>query len=73
MQRNGTDKQKGLIFVLNNRGEWNGTVVKTKWPVAKFTPVAWKGSEVPDEELSDAQGTADFWAPPRGYTVYVPA
>ncbi len=73
MQRNGTDKQKGLIFVLNNRGDWNGVAVKTKWPVAKFTPVAWKGSEVPDEELSDAQGKADFWAPPRGYAVYIPS
>ena len=42
MERNGTDKQEGLIFVLNNRGDaWNGRWVKTKWQSTKLTPTAW--------------------------------
>ena len=31
MQRSGVGDQSGLIFVLNNRGSWNGTWVQTRW------------------------------------------
>jgi alpha-amylase len=81
MQRNGfknddTD-QPGLIFVLNNLGnQWSGTSVKTKWPNQKFKPVAWDGHDQvahPEERTTDAEGNAEFPAPPRGFAVYVPA
>lgn len=76
MQREGFDKQKGLIFVINNRGDkWNGAKVKTQWRNTRFIPGAWRGSNdtgVPQEEWTDGNGFGDFWAPPRGYTVYLP-
>jgi alpha-amylase len=75
MQRAGTDEQSGLIYVLNNLGnQWSGTSVKTKWANQKLTPVAWDGydSAHPDERTTDAEGNAEFPAPPRGYCVYAP-
>lgn len=75
MQREGGGGQKGLIYVLNNRGNsWNGAVVRTVFGETRFTPGAWSGrdSGVPDVKFSDADGACDFWAPPRGYTVYLP-
>jgi len=68
--------QPGLIYVLNNLGnQWSGTVVKTKWPNQRFVPIAWDGHDEahPDERTTDAQGKAEFPAPPRGYCIYVPA
>jgi len=60
--------------VLNNRGDWNGASVKTKWSDASFVPVAWRGNDSgqPVAKRTGADGTGDFWAPPRGYVVYVP-
>ncbi len=76
MQRRGCDGQEGLVFVLNNRGTWNGATVQTQWRNARFVPVAWRGRDddgVPQEERTSEIGVSDFWAPPRGYTVYAPA
>ena len=67
--------QPGLVYVLNNLGDkWSGTSVKTKWPNQKFRPVAWDGHDTahPDERTTDAEGNAEFPAPPRGFAVYVP-
>lgn len=67
--------QPGLIYVLNNLGDkWSGTSVKTKWANQKFVPVAWDGHDAthPDQRTTDAEGNAEFPAPPRGYCVYVP-
>jgi alpha-amylase len=71
--------QPGLIYVLNNLGDkWSGTSVKTQWPNQKFRPMAWDGHGLygavahPDERTTDADGNAEFPAPPRGYAVYVP-
>jgi alpha-amylase len=76
MQRSGTDSQKGLVFVLNNRGEaWNGTWVQTLWSNTRFVPEAWRGRDdvhVPQEQLTQGNGWGEFYAPPRGYAVYVP-
>jgi alpha-amylase len=79
MQRIGfksdTVDQPGLIYVLNNLGDkWSGTSVKTQWPNQKFRPVAWDGHDTahPDERTTDADGNAEFPAPPRGYAVYIP-
>ncbi len=75
MQRNGFGQQSGLILVLNNRANWNGVAVETRWPGTKLTPVAWRGrhdSGVPLEKWTSASGVVDLWAPPRGYAVYVP-
>ena len=67
--------QPGLIYVLNNLGDkWSGTSVKTRWPNQKFAPVAWDGHDGahPDERTTDADGKAEFPAPPRGYCIYIP-
>ena len=75
MQRRGTDQKTGLIFVLNNTARWNGRDVNTQWTNAHFTPKAWRGkdnADVPEEQWADGSGNAGFWAPPRGYVVYVP-
>ena len=76
MQRTGWERQPGLVFALNNRGDrWNGTAVTTRWPGAAFEPVAWwSASDLarPAAQLADANGRAEFWAPPRGYVVYAP-
>ncbi len=76
MQRNGFDRQKGLIFVLNNRGDaWNGAWVRTKWPNTAFVPIAWHGRDdahEPQGQRTQEDGWGEFYAPPRGYAVYVP-
>ncbi len=76
MQRNGFEKQPGLIFVLNNSNSWYGKTVKTQWPDQTFTPVAWwakNNNDVPENKLTDNEGNGSFWAPPRGYVVYIPS
>ncbi len=75
MQRDGDGAQGGLVLVLNNRGAWYGAGVQTRWSNAQLAPVAWRGRDdtgVPDGERTDAAGWCELWAPPRGYTVYVP-
>ena len=75
MQRSGIDAQKGLVFVLNNRGDaWNGAWAGTQWNDRKFVPVAWSGRDgrVPEERKTQGDGRGEFSAPPRGYAVYVP-
>jgi alpha-amylase len=74
MQRRGYGNQKGLIFVLNNENVWNGSLVQTQWSNKTFIPIAWRGdnnADIPENKFTDAYGRTDFWAPPRGYTVYV--
>jgi alpha-amylase len=74
MQRNGSGNQGGLIFVLNNRGSWNGMWVKTQWENARFVPLAWGGKDdtgIPEEKMVQ-EGWVNLWAPPRGYAVYIP-
>ena len=75
MQRNGWQSQPGLVFVLNNRGEWNGAGVTTQWLNRVLRPVAWRGGDAgaPQAKTTDGQGRAGLWAPPRGYVVYAPA
>jgi alpha-amylase len=75
MQRVGFASQPGLVFVLNNRGSWNGTAVQTKWSNTDFAPMAWRSASDPGQpqaKRTDPDGRSDFWAPPRGYAVYVP-
>lgn len=76
MQRTGYKAQKGLVYVLNNRGDaWNGAWVATQWNNTNFTPVAWRGkndTNTPQNQRTDSNGWVQFWAPPRGYAVYVP-
>src|SRR5581483_1097817 len=76
MQRDGLGQQRGLIFVLNNRGDaWNGKFVPTRWKNRQMVPIAWWGRDQsrPAEKWTDLNGAGDFWAAPRGYAVYVPA
>ncbi len=76
MQREGINDQPGLVFVLNNNGDtWKGETVYTGRADTQFTTLAWRGKNddgIPADKLTDKNGYADFWAPPRGYTVYVP-
>jgi alpha-amylase len=74
MQRLGWQNQSGLVFVLNNRGSWNGATVRTRWPNTAFWPIAWRGDDLgqPLPKQTGSDGGADFWAPPRGYVVYAP-
>jgi alpha-amylase len=76
MQRNGFGDQKGLIFVMNNRGDaWNGAWVRTQWKNATLIPAAWGGrndTDVPRELRTLRDGSGECFAPPRGYVVYVP-
>jgi alpha-amylase len=76
MQRSGFGAQKGLILVMNNQGDaWNGTWVETQWKNTRFVPAAWcgKGDVVaPREQWTKEDGWGEFYAPPRGYAVYLP-
>jgi len=75
MQRAGVGDKNGLVFVLNNRGTWNGTWIQTRWNNARLVPVAWRGRDdggVPQEKWTNESGWVDLWAAPRGYAVYVP-
>ncbi len=75
MQREGNAGIPGLVFVLNNNGDkWRGRGVTTKWNNTKFTAVAWNGKNnpsSPEDKITDENGYAEFWAPPRGYAVYI--
>ncbi len=76
MERLGWGDQPGLIFVLNNRGDgWQGCGVQTNQSNTLYNPIAWRGHanmDTPLNSRSARDGRAQFWAPPRGYTVYVP-
>jgi alpha-amylase len=75
MERPGWDAAPGLIFVLNNRGDgWNGTYVDTTRANTAYRPVAWSGRDgaAPEATATGGDARGQFWAPPRGYAVYVP-
>jgi alpha-amylase len=75
MQRPGNLSQKGLVLVLNNAPTWNGRSVNTQWTSTDFIPKAWRGkdnTDLPINKSTDEEGASEFWAPPRGYVVYVP-
>ena len=75
MERTGWQSAPGLVFVLNNRGDgWDGTFVDTSRAGTAFRPVAWSGRDdaAPQPTATAADGRGQFWAPPRGYAVYVP-
>jgi alpha-amylase len=77
MERTGYNDSPGLIFVLNNRGDrWGGAYVTTGWQNTELKPEAWWSAddlEQPGSQWTSSLGDAGFWAPPRGYAVYVPA
>lgn len=76
MQRNGYTDKPGLVYVLNNRGDgWNGRSVTTQWKNTAFSPVSWWSAadmSQPFKQFTNSEGQANFYAPPRGYTVYAP-
>lgn len=75
-ERIGWGSQPGLILALNNRGDgWNGRWVDTSRACTRYVPMAWRGgadTNVPLESWTQADKRGQFWAPPRGYAVYVP-
>jgi len=75
MERPGWQSAPGLVFALNNRGDgWNGTYVDTTRANTAYRPVAWSGRDgaAPQPTATGADARGQFWAPPRGYAVYVP-
>lgn len=65
-----------VTFVENHdlRDGWRGAWVTTQWRNARFTPLAWWSKadlNRPEDQSSAADGRAQFYAPPRGYVVYV--
>ncbi len=76
MERTGYGGQPGLVYALNNRGDhWNGARVTTAWRRTNFRPVAWWSpidQGRPADQVTGAEGRAQFWAPPRGFVVYAP-
>src|SRR6185295_2117768 len=70
MERSGHGDKPGLIYVLNNRGDrWQGASVTTHWRDTELVPVAWWSStdmSRPDAQYVHADGSGQFWAPPRG-------
>jgi alpha-amylase len=75
MQRTGNETQSGLVFVLNNSSRWNGREVVTQWTEKQFVPFAWNGrntNDAPENKWTNGSGASEFWAPPRGYAVYIP-
>jgi alpha-amylase len=77
MERYGWDTKPGLIFVLNTVSDrWQGAWIDTTHRDTVFSPVAWRGKANQDKPLktrSENDARAQFWAPPRGYAVYVPS
>ena len=75
MQRSGYGEQRGLIYVLNNRGDrWNGQWANTQWSNASFQPAAWWGKHDlsrPADQSTGPDGRGQFYAPARGFVVYV--
>ncbi len=75
-ERRGFDGKPGLVYVLNNRGDrWNGAWVGTQWRNTSFEPAAWWSKydmNRPGNQGTGADGRGQFYAPPRGYAVYVP-
>ncbi len=76
MQRSGYGSTPGLVYVLNNRGDyWNGAWVGTQWTNTAFEPVAWWSKtdlNRPTNKSTGEDGRGQFFAPPRGYAVYAP-
>ena len=75
MQRPGDGDRTGLILVLNNRGDWNGAWIQTRWNGTRLVPVAWRGRDdlsTPQDKWTNESGWVELWAAPRGYAVYVP-
>jgi alpha-amylase len=76
LQRRGQNSQKGLVYVLNKtEGNWSGRRIQTRWKDTEFKPLAWRGTNdtgIPQTIFTDDNCYGDFWAPPRGYVVYVP-
>jgi alpha-amylase len=74
MQRTDYGDARGLVYVLNNRRDtWNGRQVGTHWQNASFQTVAWWSKtdrSRPVDQWTDGGGSAQFFAPPRGYAVY---
>ena len=59
MQRPGEGDQSGLIFVLNNRANWNGAWVQTRWNNTRLVPAAWRGRN--DISTPQEKWTNESW------------
>ncbi|MCX7710825.1 MAG: DUF1939 domain-containing protein [Clostridia bacterium] len=73
-QRNGSEGKPGLVIALNNSYEWRGSPVKTQWSSTRMKCESWWGRDLnkPEDKLANDEGFVDFYAPPRGFAVYIP-
>jgi alpha-amylase len=67
-QRNGYGSLPGAVLFLNDGSSWRGVWVQTKW--ANTTLKDYTGQAM--DEVTDANGWVEIWAPPKGYTVFAP-
>ncbi len=74
-QRNGYERRRGLVVVINNHpSEWRGCWVQTKWRNVQLQCVAWWGHDMnkPVNKWTSDAGWVDLYASYRGFAIYVP-
>lgn len=74
MERMGLEGRPGLVFLLNNDGRWRGCEVDTGRPGGRYAAQAWWSAldmASPRDQWTGDSGRAVFYAPPRGFAVYV--
>lgn len=75
MQRTGWEEKPGLVYLLNNDNHWRGHEVATGMGAKRWRTAAWwsaRDDGRPYDQQSDSDGKGVFFAPPRGFAVYVP-
>ncbi len=73
MERTGNNSQPGLIFALNNSGDYRKATVKSAFSGSVLKPLAWRGRDsltTPRAVTVDGEGWCEVEAPQRGYVVY---
>lgn len=73
MERTGAGPQQGLVFTLNNSGDWRKVQVRTTVGRKALKPLAWRGRDemvTPAQVTVGSDGLCEVEAPPRGYVVY---
>lgn len=69
MQRNGWDGKPGAILMLNdNANSWKGQWVQTKFGNTRLVDATGQAND----EYTQWNGWVELWAPPSGFTVWIP-
>lgn len=68
-RRDGGNGRPAVYIVINNHPtEWRGVWVNTDYPNQTFRDYTYQAMD----KTAAGDGRVDFWAPPRGYAIYVP-